>query len=226
MQRAILITISFICQYSISAQKPFSKMPKYSFGLFVAPHISSNFSTFKQVNIGQSPTFKPIFTYDFGINVQYHSNPRESYETGLNFTQQGYKELGDFRDIDNTPIENGYFHDKISYFQLPIKYNYVILRGRLSLQISLGAAANLLATVKTTLEAADKKIGNYTMRNRRITNENFSLMGGFNCEYKLNEKTTFRLSPYFQCFLRPISQETQNIYPIALGLQVSTYWRV
>jgi len=175
----------------------------------------------------------PKYGYTTGIIMLYKLNNRINLETGLKFSNKGYKtkktDLTWSQPDPSQPIKNTSIHS-YQYLDIPLKVNYIIINSKLKLFLSAGVSANIFLTYKQTSiqEFSDGRTEKYAsgLYYDNFSKVNFALLAGFGINYDLNNKIRFRLEPIYRRSINSIIDAPIKSYLYSAGLNVGIYYKL
>lgn len=184
-------------------------------------------TSWKQIKHLHDSIEKAKFGYTFGINFGYQINKRICLETGLQYSNKGYKTIP-INSFDSfgkmTNIINYY------YLDVPIKINYFFLKKRLQLLVSAGTTLNLFlySSIKTITEpetATSFKEKSYSSANNN-NKFNFSPIFSAGIKYKIRNRMNLRVEPTFRYGIFDIRNDKSfysSIHLWSIGLNIGCY---
>lgn len=159
---------------------------------------------------------KPKFGYTAGINVVYRISKKLDIESGLYFSNKGYKTIPilTYYDWEYPPVVAV---NKSSYYYLviPLKVNYTFLRSKMKIVASLGTSLDIFlkSYVKTTAEdptesfTTQKRSSSYKYRKIDI-----SPMLGLGVRYDISQKLIVKMEPTFSYGILDIDNKSLTSY--------------
>ncbi len=209
-----------------------SKVHKWELGGSFSPEYS--YRTLKADESGQTikeirDTLEvPKLGYTVGLNLLYHVNKRLAIETGILLSDKGEKT----KKTSYSDVPAGqkimYYTYKYNYYYLcvPIKANYSITTGKLSLYATAGIAANIFLTQKTRLITGhDSKDWerNTTQTKSGFNTVNFAMMAGLGLHYKLNDQINLKLEPIYTRSFTSVINAPVKSYLYSAGVNFGIY---
>lgn len=185
----------------------------------------------------------PKYGYTTGIVILYNLNKHISFESGIQFSNKGYKNnTGALRRPDEIdpmkgfvpPTPTSIVDSKIVYnhlyLDLPVRAIFSYGKKRVRFVSSLGVTTNIL------LKATQKSVFKYQNGNkeRKTTNQpytyqpiNISPMISFGADYQVNNKLNLRVEPSFKYGLfKIIKNKPITAYLWNAGLNISCYYQL
>ena len=152
------------------------------------------------------------------INLKTSTSVNDSSELRYeNITMNNYNSV----DIDNiiTKDGEGKFEQKISYYEMPLEFNYALKKDESPFGMEAFTGFSILILDKNELSFSsesfkDQKIGK--LKNLSETNLSFNLGLGFN--YKLTEKFQLDFNPIFKYYLTTYNEDN-TAKPYSLSIQ-------
>jgi hypothetical protein len=144
----------------------------------------------------------PKFGYHFGIAAAYQTNGRFSFESGLRFSNLGFKTRP--YPYDSNTSEYGWTavrHYKKYFLEIPLGVCYTALRDKSKFQFIAGFYLSPSIQIYSE-EIADVQPINRpsTIVKRKFEASKFNLFAGISsgCKYQVNDKLELRLQPEFR----------------------------
>jgi opacity protein-like surface antigen len=134
-----------------------------------------------------------------------------------NITMNNYNSA----DIDNiiTADGEGKFEQKISYYEMPLEFNYALKKDESPFGIEAFTGFSILILDKNELSFSSESFKNQKigeLKNISETNLSFNLGLGFN--YKLTEKFQLDFNPIFKYYLTTYNEDG-SAKPYSLSIQ-------
>jgi len=154
---AALSSLSVYAQDAVPEQKT-KQGQKVLIGVSFSPDynyrtLEGNSSSADVVVDGRNGSEIAKFGYTTGLNVLFNFSELFGFETGIQFSNKGYKTRNQDMVFD-PPIEdkNGKLHVVYSYqyIGIPLKARFSLGKGKLRFTSSIGLTANFLVDAKTT----------------------------------------------------------------------------
>jgi hypothetical protein len=224
------------------------KYSRFSAGITVSPDIC--YRTLKNTNGSSINEFIidmrdereiPIVGYSAGINICYNITPSIGIETGIALANRGYKtEKTDLNFGDQIDPRYGFTYTNTGsggptgqfiydyyYFDIPLKVNFKVGKGRTYFISSLGFALNILSKATVT-SVVDGNNGS-SITESYTSQFNYEKIGvsaiaSAGAGYKLNSRITFRAEPTFRYGLTDIIDApiTANLW--SGGFSISCFY--
>jgi len=185
--------------------------PEYNYRVLNKNDSGISDSLWSVVKNMEDSIFEPKFGYTGGIIFGYYVTNRISIESGVQYSNKGYKTI---------PIETFYDWDEPSivatniinyyYLDIPLKVNYEFFKKRFQLITSLGAVGNIFikSTVKTIAENPTELFSEEKRDNDYEYNKfNISASIGIGVKYNMSERMQLRLEPVFKYALLNFDDE-------------------
>ena len=221
---------------SVNAGAEKTKPRDFRLGLNVSPDLSyRRLAAADSLFIDIRNRFEtPGIGYHAGLNLYWGMRNHFSFESGLHFATHNFRlvktRLVFTRPDPSFPQTNpaepiyarGVF--KAHYLDIPLRFNYSLGEGPLSIIFGFGFNANIL--LQETHKSIFYHDGQREIRGRRIRNDyqrlniSSALSAGFN--YRFSDKWNFRLEPSFRYGLfgavKNPERVRQNLYSAGLNL--------
>ena len=165
-----------------------------------------------------------------GLNVRFDFTKFFGLETGIQYSIKGYqtKEKDLFWPAPNpTAPTKGKFISNYHYIDIPVKANFTFGSGRTRFFSSIGLTTNVFIkeTQTTVLKYADNKKDKDTQpTNHKYNSLNLSPMIGVGLDYKINDRTSFRIEPTFRYGVLKLIDSPVAAYLWNGGLNLSYYF--
>jgi len=170
----------------------------------------------------------PKFGYTAGITFGFQINKRISIETGIQYSNKGYKTI---------PIMTAYNWNEAeaiatniinySYLDFPLRVNFSFLKKRIQILASIGTALNCLVQTSTKTIPETPTITFKTKTNVSLypyKKINISPMASVGLKYKINTRMNLRVEPTFRFSMLNIdakSYRTTHLW--SAGLNIGYY---
>lgn len=170
----------------------------------------------------------PKFGYTTGLAFGYQIGKRISLESGLYYSNKGYRtiSIATLYDI-NQPPANARHIFSFSYLDIPLKANVILLDQKFQFVIGIGAALNIL------LKASEKAIPDnptteFPIETTEIDYEynkiNLSPMASLGLLYHLSNRLSVRVEPTLRYSLINIDDDSyKSTHFWSTGLNVGIY---
>jgi len=172
----------------------------------------------------------PKFGYTAGLSLLYKPWNRVSFETGLYFSDKGYKtEFIGVYDLEASP---SIFVNRVKasyqyyYLDIPIKLNYFILTGKVKLFASAGFSANIFLDDRTKSTFIDPAGTEYASSGLDLSPLNITVLLGAGIDYSINNRLNFRLEPIFRYAITPIADAPIKEYHYSVGANFGLYYSI
>lgn len=176
---------------------------------------------------------QPKFGITTGLNVKYVFNNRWSLQSGIIYSNNGYKtKKTEAIWPEPDPSLATHIRSKydIHYVNVPFIVNYAIGKGKMKLLINSGLVLNtfIQENFKGWLYYSDDTKETFTSKtNSGYRRFMFSGLIGAGVQYEPNKKSEFRIMPTFRCGLPSISKNTPisgNLW--SLGIDFSCFFKL
>ncbi len=163
--------------------------------------------------------------YTTGINFGFRINKHISIETGIQYSNKGYKTIPVMIVYDfNEQPELGTMIIKYSYYDIPLRVNFSFLKKRIQIIAGAGIVLNFLQQVNckiipkkpTTTFKTETHISHYD-----YDKSNFSPTVNIGLKYKINNRMSLQAEPTFRygyfC-IDPVSYEATHLWNVGLNI--------
>ena len=172
-----------------------------------------------------------MFGYTTGLSLIYKFNRRFSLETGILYSNKGYKIKDDElmysstgQDIPDSKIPTKmkilYNH---YYLDIPFKINYLIVKSNLSYYLTAGASASVFikGTRTRILEYKNGENDKKTyLSEYDFLNYNYAVLFGFGMEYDILKRLEIKIEPIFRRSLTPDIDLKVKRYLYSFGVNI------
>lgn len=224
--KKIILMLLLILPCVLMSQDP--QYRKIKIGLSYSPQYNS-----RSLNFGQSNQWleairnnKEVGKYGFtaGITLQYTINKKWAIESGLLYSDQGYKTKWEDLTWEEDDVALPKRAKTIYHYQyavIPLKVNYYLRDARLKYFVSAGIIPHFLLSRRTVLKTdGDDKQTNSQRLGYAETNVQIMLGGGIN--YRLSKRFDFTVAPFYQRSLTSVSvYENEKEFLYSAGLQTA-----
>lgn len=253
MKKLLSLTLFLFISFSAFAVKDKKKkeekpLSKFSLGINFSPDINyrlvksdgSVIGNFLQKYYDTTEIVK--FGYTLGLGFCYEINKHISFETGLQYSNKGFKtkpfEVLIFPQQNDTSYDPILYNLKslsstynFQYLDIPLKVNFIFGNKRVKFIGSSGFVLNFLVGLSKTSElkylngetkvttAQDKT----TYKSIRKVNLSPMISAGIDCS--LTKHLSLRLEPTFRFGIIKIYNSGVSSYLYNAGLNTSLYWR-
>lgn len=172
---------------------------------------------------------EPKFGFTTGLVALFKFNPRFALETGLQFSDKGYKIQSTIRNSEPWPPNplqksTNIFH--YQYLDIPVKANYFILTKRLKIFVSAGISANIFLNNKTTLiyDYDDGSMETESVSEPDLKALNVAAMVGVGMDYAIANRLHLRVEPIFRHSVTNTLDAPISRYPYSLGANTALFY--
>ncbi|KAA9333718.1 outer membrane beta-barrel protein [Adhaeribacter soli] len=170
--------------------------------------------------------------YTTGANALINLSNRFSLETGLLFSDKGYKAKVKY--IVTEPDPNAPESAKHNYryltLDVPLKVNYYITTGKIKAFASVGSSANFFMTVKrtSTYEYANGKTEKKTVPASDFGYEKVDIaaLASVGVDYALTENLLLRVEPIYRRSVTSITKLPIDGYLYSAGLNLGVFMKL
>ena len=212
MKNIIITTILFFIYGSVTSQEN-----KFSLGVVGS---YDNYSLQALKNFGSDVyTFDIIPAYRLGFDFRYQTNNHLFVESGLLYTDKGYKVNYHFIFIDpNDPLIPKESTVKLRSLGVPIMLGYNIKKGdKLNFYTSVGFLNEIVFDISETSIFEDDSIKESNNVSKKIAKFFLSTQLNLGVGYQFNDKVELNISPYIRYGLNKISNNLMEFNPISYG---------
>lgn len=174
----------------------------------------------------------PILGYTTGLNFRYQLNSRFGFQSRVKYTCKGYqtkKSIANFTDPSDPSVpEYGKFIHHYYFVDIPLIMNYTLGQKKLKFISSLGLVNHIRIkqTNTSVLYFSDKKDLNTTESEFEYGRYTFSTFVSSGIIYKINNKLSARIEPYFMVNTLRIINTPIKGYLYRGGLDVSIWFNL
>jgi hypothetical protein len=195
--------------------------PNFQVGISFAPNIcyrslkNNDGSASSEFVIDSRNTSEtPKIGFSTGLNIFYNINPRAGLELGVQYSNKGYRhdfprgipggQIDPKNGFDTTGVQDllitGIRYD-YQYLDIPIKFNYLLGKGKIKLMVGAGIVANIFIKQTSTIfyqengVALKKSQTNTFFKYKPLV---LSALVSAGIDWELNTMTHFRAEPTFQ----------------------------
>ncbi|MEO6902690.1 MAG: outer membrane beta-barrel protein [Bacteroidia bacterium] len=174
----------------------------------------------------------PKFGYATGLSFVYRFTKRLAFETGLQFSQGGYKTKKNYPDWGTTSpslpkmVVDDYNYN---YLNIPVKLNIYLLTGRVQVFISGLASANVLLsnTKVSTLQFDD----GHTSTQDQIAPKNasffnFAAAASIGFGFDLTKRLNLTLEPNYKKSITSLDNSAIKGYLYSAGVTAGLYFKL
>lgn len=208
---------------------------KISIGVTFSPdycyrRLHSENASAKVITEIRDETEIPKFGYTAGLSLLFKPWKRISFETGLFFSDKGYKtKFIGLYDLEASPpllvnrVKTSY---QYYYLNIPIKLNYFILTGKVKLFASTGFSTNIFLDDRTKSTFEDPAGTEYASSDLDFSPINIIVLLGAGIDYSINNRLNFRLEPIFSYAITPIADAPIKEYLYSVGANFGLYYTI
>ncbi len=170
--------------------------------------------------------------YSFGFAVSRMMSNRISFETGLQFSNQGYQKIyiglvfgNMLNPSSGSPSKTATFYNryKFQYLGIPVKLNFLYGEDKTRLFVSAGINLNILlkSNIRGTIHYPNSK--NEVIKSSTNTTYNKFNLGpylSFGVMSQINSKLNFKIGPYFNYDILSIRNSSliENLWDIGFNI--------
>ncbi len=239
MKKTIFLLI-VLASFTVYAQEA-KTGSKFSIGFNFSPDYS--FRTIKNNGSGLDPAFTNWDSlqigklgYTTGLNISYKLTNIVVFETGLQYSNKGYrtKEMELFFDpfpepTDPSLLTKAKFHYSYQYIGIPLKMTVLFGDGHLRFISGFGVTTNFLLNVKTRTDYEHPDGKKETKKNK--TTEGFnkidiSPMINIGVDYQINNSIHLRAEPTFRYGIIKTSSAPPSEYLWNAGLNLGLSYQL
>lgn len=174
----------------------------------------------------------PKFGYATGINFIYRLTKRFAFESGLQFSQGGYKTKKIYPDWGTTSptlpkiVVDAYNYN---YLNVPVKLNIYILTGRIQLFISGLASANVLLS-NTKVSKLEFDDGHTSTQDqtapKNVSVFNLAASASIGLGFDLTKRLNLTLEPNYKKSITSLDDSAIKGYLYSAGVTVGLYFKI
>lgn len=254
--KSILIVFLVLLPFSLTGQEVIDSIIKsnedqISIGLVFSPdycfrtlHNNDGSSSSAVIIDLRNNDEEPIFGFTTGLNVFYQITKKIGFETGLQYSRQGYQiESNDLFFGDPIDPRNGYAYDTSSsmipsgvrfisnynYLDIPLRVVLNFGKNRMRFITSAGLTTNILVSsgqisIIKYKDGKDKRSKSDFLHDIKTMNVTATLSAGV--EYNLNSKLFFRVEPTIRYGLLEINDDPITAFLWRAGLAFGCYYNL
>ena len=233
MTKKIITTIIILTTYvSFGQTSDAISTGKIALGLTFSPDYSYRTliseSSFRWLTELRDSTEIPKFGYTTGLSLIYKFKDRILLETGLCLSDKGektkIKEL-DYGETDPTfPTDRITLNYHYYYLDLPIKANYIVLKGNVQIFVSAGLSTNIFLFQRTKIKFEGSDESDASSSFDGMTRLNFAFLLGAGIDYKINKMLNIRAEPIFRHSITPIVNAPIKQYQYSCGVNFGLHY--
>lgn len=228
-----LLLVILISGFNISKAKDFSDQKTWRIG----SHLSPDYC-FRRLTLNENYPFNSFnneirkLGFTGAFNALYNYNSLVSFETGLWFSNRGYRTEEFFIKYPNqgsspdpsSVVLSTYSISNFNYLDIPLKINFNWNLEKIRLFVSTGFLANILINsninkIDSYIERIERSRSSYP---EKIKTFNTSVLLGLGAEIPIKEFMFLRIEPMFRYALLDIYAEkeefSKNLYTIGLNM--------
>ena len=239
----IALTGKIIAQ-TVNVPLPKPEFKKWQFGISFSPDycfrtlLTDNSSTSETVKLVRNDGERPKLGYTGGLSIVYNFSKTIGLETGLLFSNKGYKyENSDLTFGDMIDPRRGFVYSSADiniksvkfiysfyYIDVPLKVNFVFGKRNIRFITSVGVTTNVFLDERFTsvryYQDGSKE------RNSSATNDDYNRINlspqlGAGIDWKLNSKNNLRIEPTLRYGIMKINDDSVMGYLWNFGLNVN-----
>ena len=234
--RNIIITTIFIVNAYISFGQTSDVVStkKISLGVIFSPdycYRSLNSETSNQWIVDSRDSIEiPKYGFTTGLSLLLEPWNRISFETGLHYSNKGEKT----KTIELYPAEPGpalptnriRFIYHYYYLDIPIKVNYIVLKGKVKIFVSAGFSTNIYLYQRTKVIFDGSDETSSSSSSGELSRLNFAVLIGGGIDYIINNRLNFKLEPIFRRSITPIVDAPIKQYQYSIGANFGLYYKL
>ncbi len=224
---SFILYLAFGCKIALAQDS--TNFKRFQIGVSVSPDVCYRSLTPHSIFLSSNKD-NPKIGYTIGANVCYQIIKSIGLETGIKYSNKGYKNIYIYRNTQNLQMTNKLYYS-YHYIDFPIKINILIIEKKINFFSSMGFTTNFL--IKDSMTAiyiypnGDKKTEKSGTTDSPINRINFSPTVSIGMNYKINDRISLRIEPEFRhSLIRTIDKKN---YPYSeylwnLGINIGFYW--
>lgn len=239
MQIKFSILVCFIGLTLFSnAQHNFdSSSRKWSAGIVFSPgyayrSLAPSDSSWQWIAGSRNEFEKPKFGYSAGLSVLYRMNKHVELESGLMFSEKGYRYVFDeFVSFDGQPDphipESAVTTYSYRYLAIPAKINWFFLNKEMKFFLSGGISGNVFlnAVYTNDIEFADRVEKNtYTDDTSYYKKFHIDVLAGLGAEVPVSERLHLRVEPHYRRAITSMTDTFVKLYCWSVGVNTAIYF--
>lgn len=168
--------------------------------------------------------------YTAGLSLLFKPWDRVSFETGLYFSNKGYRMKSIALYDINPPFDEAVNHIKTTYnfyyLDIPIKVNYFILTGKIKLFVSAGFSTNIFLDEREKVSFEDPESTETIKISTKFSDISVAVIIGAGIDYAINNKLNLRIEPLFKRAIIPLADAPIKEYHYSLGANFGLYYKL
>jgi opacity protein-like surface antigen len=186
--------------------------PDYSYRTLTKNDDTLSSASWTRIKNLEDSIYKPKYGFTTGICFGFQINKRLSIETGILYSDKGYKTVPILTIYDwSQPPAKATNIIKYVYMDIPLKANYTFLKKRLQIVVSIGAVLNRYrySRTKTIPETPTATFKEQVYKNTYDYNSiNISPTVSVGVKYKISNRINLRAEPTFRYGLLGIDDKS------------------
>lgn len=233
--KALIIILILTASISFSQNSDIISTRKISYGVTFSPdycYRTLNSEASKQWVIDlRDSTEIAKFGFTTGISLIIKPWDRISLETGLHFSDKGEKtiilELNPIDPNDPAlPTNQIKLNYHFYYLDIPIKANYIVLKGKANLFVSAGFSVNIHLSNQTIVHFVGSEEKQTWSNNVDLSRVNMAILIGGGIDYSINDKLNLRLEPIYRRSIIPINDASVKQYQYSIGANFGLFYKL
>ncbi len=185
---------------------------------------------------GRNESEKPRFGYTTGLVAKYQFRRRLAIESGIQFSDKGFKIKGTIEDFvtseGTTPYNDPSIPDKYKFdycfynIGIPVKLNYYFLQKKVGLFVSGGFSSDFFLSGKTKykLEFRDRTEKNSYSADENFNKINFTGIAGVGLKTMISQKLHLQFEPVLRYTFTPLFNTDLKQYQYSIGANATLFW--
>jgi hypothetical protein len=171
------------------------------------------------------------FGFTTGINVCYYFNEKLSIESGIFYSNKGYKTIPIktyLIDVSgNSRYVNASFISSYTYLDFPFKANYTFFKKRFKMVVGIGGTLNVLLNSTFTSDPKEA-IESVIVLSQNVPNKiNLSPTISVGLQYQLNEKMYLRIEPNYHYGIFGTDNDSfRTVHLWSAGINIGYYYKL
>lgn len=167
-------------------------------------------------------------SYTTGLSLLFKPWDRVSFETGLYFSDKGYKtkvmDLYDINPLIHLAVNRVKTTYHYYYLDIPLKLNYYLLKGKVDLFVSAGVSANIYLSQRATCKLEDPEETQTISSRGDLSQLNMAVLISGGIDYEISNRLNLRIEPIFRHAITPIVEAPIKEYHYSIGANFGLYY--
>ena len=124
------------------------------------------------------------------------------------------------------PTNQVRFSHHYCYLDIPIKANYLILKGKINLIVTAGFSTNIYLYQRTKVSFVGSDETNSSSNSEDLSRLNVAVLLGGGIDYNINQRLKLRVEPIFRYSIMPIVDAPIKQYQYSIGVNFGLYYQL